>query len=156
MTVEKMLPTLIAIVTTAMGAATVVMVLAIAQMFGLSDRVDALYTDVGDIKASVAKVATATDFMREDLAEIKVALRGIDKKLASAEPMSAMQVGRFMVQDVPSFGAFLTTTPIMTGLSIGTESPRDAEMLYYLYQNWLSKGAAAMKAKEKKKKKESK
>ncbi len=75
---------LLGVVTAAVAAVGIVMTIATTQMFGLTGRIDTLYTDSAGVKADVAKTAAATEYMKQDMAEMNVGHAAIHRQAARA------------------------------------------------------------------------
>lgn len=82
---------LLGAVTVGVTVVGVVMTIATSQMFALTGRIDTLYSDAATARADIARTATTTEYMKQELVEIKTTLKEmsstlitIDKRLAAA------------------------------------------------------------------------
>ena len=114
--------------TVVLAAVAVIMAVATAFMFGTMSRLDTAFTDIGNIKAEVAKVATATEFMRSDLSEIKTTLKSIDQKFASAGPQSPA-TRSVMVKDFGIFAEYVKAKGLKDGIFVSPVNPSDLAIL---------------------------
>ena len=96
-------------------------------------RLDAAFTQIGDIKASVAKAegevgktAISVSYIQKDLDEMKSLLKTIDGKLASNFPVKPTY---YRVNDLPFFGKELQNIKLKDGFFITPVNPSDAEIL---------------------------
>lgn len=110
---------LLGVVTAAVAAVGIVMTIATTQMFGLTGRIDTLYTDSAGVKADVAKTAAATEYMKQDMAEMKTTLRemsttlqSIDKRLAQADIKGGVPASFVLVKDPSMLAKFLWSQKI--------------------------------------------
>lgn len=127
--------TITAVVGGLLAIVTVIMGLATAQMFASTSRIDALYVDIGTVKADAAKTAVATDYIRSDLAEIKTSLADmrtslgrIETRLSSAAPL-ASPTRALIVNDPADFGRKLQAVPLDGGFAVYPKSREDADKL---------------------------
>jgi hypothetical protein len=106
---------MLGVVTVVVTVVAVIMGFATSQMFGLTSRIDTLFTDSASIKADAARTATAVDYMKGDIAEMKATLKdvsttlqAIDKKLAAAaDTKGAVPANFVMFKDPTALGKFL-------------------------------------------------
>lgn len=117
----------------------IIMGLATAQMYATTSRIDALYSDTGNIKADVAKAAVATDYIRADLADVKTTLADmraslgrIETRLSSAGPLPS-PTRAVIVNDPADFGRKLQTVPL-DGFAVYPRSPEDWDKLKAIIQ----------------------
>jgi len=83
----------VGILTVVLAAMTLIFTAGTLEMYSAGDRIDALYSDMSDVKADVSAVKVRVDTIKEDLTEVKADLgevltlaRKIEKRMASVEP----------------------------------------------------------------------
>jgi len=111
-------------VSTLLGVTAIVMAFGGGLLFMSTGRIDALYTDFGNVKAELAKVSANTENTAKELSRVNDTLKSIDSRMAT-------NAGRFLqsepivVKDVQQLGKFLQQNRLKGGVFILPEDPVD-------------------------------